>query len=88
MICKSVRMHTALKTAELKKEEKQTKPKINWTCLLKEGTNQTKTQGLVFPFKGRCDLKKVPPADPPLSDMDPTLTYCGGEDLVTTTLPR
>lgn len=49
-----------LKTAELKmysyfeKKVKQ-RTKMNFTCLLKEGTNQTKTQSLVFPFKGRGD---------------------------------
>lgn len=58
--------------------------------MLTEGRKEQIKQRLKVLYSPLKDevIKKVPPANPPLSDMDPTLTYCGGEDLVTTTLPR
>lgn len=82
-------MHTVLKTAELKMhshfEKKGKSKELKCTTRLTEIKQRLKV--LYSPLKDEV-IKKVPPANPPLSDMDPTLTYCGVEDLVTTTLPR
>ncbi len=47
---------------------------------------KARPKDLYSPLKD--EVNKSPTCCPPLSDMDPTLTYCGVEDLVTTTLPR
>lgn len=89
------RMHIGVKTAELKcvathntrkqkkkKEKRKKKKNAGWCSKLKK----SRLSDSYSPLKN--EVNKSPTCCPPLSDMDPTLTYCGVEDLVTTTLPR
>lgn len=83
------RMHIGFKTAELKciannnlKRKKEKKRNAGWCSKL----NKSRLLDSYSPLKN--EVNKSPTCCPPLSDMDPTLTYCGVEDLVTTTLPR